>query len=195
MAADLEDRHDVRVVEDRHGLGLDLESAAVVVGGMGAGQEHLEGDGPVQADLARLVDDANPAVGDLANQLVIAEVGDPASQQGAGIVLAQNRRRPVGILSIPAVGEVGRSRQGTERLGQAVEAVLVGEEIGDLGGQVGMEVVHLLTGLAAPSTQGVAHIYDLMTMEVKREAVVAEPQCPICAHLQPAEQVKETAGG
>ena len=35
-----------------------------------------------------------------------------------------------------------------------------------------MEVMHLLTGLAEPSTLGVAHIYDLRTMEVEREPVV-----------------------
>ena len=34
-----------------------------------------------------------------------------------------------------------------------------------------------------PSTQGVAHIYDLRTMEVEREPVVPEPDCPVCGHL------------
>ncbi|HEX3238817.1 MAG TPA: TOMM precursor leader peptide-binding protein [Solirubrobacterales bacterium] len=74
-------------------------------------------------------------------------------------------------------------------------AATLGPACGLIGGQVGMEVVHLLTGLSQPSTLGLAHIYDLMTMEVKREPVVAEPECPICAHLQPAERVKETAAG
>jgi bacteriocin biosynthesis cyclodehydratase domain-containing protein len=74
-------------------------------------------------------------------------------------------------------------------------AATLGPACGLIGGQVGMEVVHLLTGLAPPSTQGVAHIYDLRTMEVKREEVVPEPECPVCAHLQPANRVKETAGG
>jgi hypothetical protein len=37
-------------------------------------------------------------------------------------------------------------------------------------------IVHLLTGLARPSTQGVSHMYDLRTMEVKREPVVPEPR-------------------
>jgi len=58
----------------------------------------------------------------------------------------------------------------------------LGPACGLIGGQVGMEVVHLLTGLARPSTQGVAHIYDLQTMEVRREEVVPEPECPVCAH-------------
>ena len=57
--------------------------------------------------------------------------------------------------------------------------------------------MHLLTGLATPSTQGVAHIYDLRTMEVEREPVVPEPDCPVCGHLPHADRtaVKETADG
>ena len=52
-----------------------------------------------------------------------------------------------------------------------------------IGGQVGLEVMHLLTGLAKPSTLGVAQIADLRTMEVKREEVVPEPDCPVCGNL------------
>jgi bacteriocin biosynthesis cyclodehydratase domain-containing protein len=74
-------------------------------------------------------------------------------------------------------------------------AATLGPACGMIGGQVGMEVVHLLTGLAPPATLGVAHIYDLRTMEVKREQVPMEPECPVCAHLQPAGRVREVAGG
>ncbi len=55
-----------------------------------------------------------------------------------------------------------------------------------IGGQVGLDVVHYLTRLAEPSTQGVSHIYDLRTMEVEREPVVPEPDCPVCGHLPTA---------
>jgi bacteriocin biosynthesis cyclodehydratase domain-containing protein len=48
--------------------------------------------------------------------------------------------------------------------------------------------MHLLTGLAKPSTHGVAHIYDLRTMEVKREPVVPEPSCPICGGMEHQQQ-------
>ena len=71
----------------------------------------------------------------------------------------------------------------------------LGPACGLIGGQVGMEVVHLLTGLTPPATQGVAHIYDLRTMEVRRETVVPEPECPVCAHLLSSEPVGEAAGG
>ncbi len=80
-------------------------------------------------------------------------------------------------------------------------AATIGPACGLIGGQIGMEVMHLLTGLSKPSTQGVAHIYDLRTMEVERDPVVPEPDCPICGHLPHAEvaaepnAVKETAGG
>ncbi len=71
----------------------------------------------------------------------------------------------------------------------------LGPACGLIGGQVGMEVLHLLTGLSKPATQGVAHIYDLQTMEVKREQVVPEPECPVCAHLQPARQLEGATEG
>jgi bacteriocin biosynthesis cyclodehydratase domain-containing protein len=76
-------------------------------------------------------------------------------------------------------------------------AATIGPACGLIAGQVGMEVMHLLTGLSTPSTQGVAHIYDLRTMEVERDPVVPEPDCPICGNLTHADctAVKETAGG
>ncbi len=52
-----------------------------------------------------------------------------------------------------------------------------------IGGQVGMDVMHYLTGLVEPSTLGVGHIYDLRTMGVERDPVVPEPDCPVCGHL------------
>ncbi len=57
---------------------------------------------------------------------------------------------------------------------------------GFIGGHVGLDVLHQLTGLTKPSTLGVALSYDLRTMEVEREPVVPEPGCPVCGDLQPA---------
>jgi bacteriocin biosynthesis cyclodehydratase domain-containing protein len=82
-----------------------------------------------------------------------------------------------------------------QRRAQASPAATLGPACGLIGGQVGMEVMHHLTGLARPATQGVAHIYDLRTMEVEREPVVPEPDCPVCGHLQPAAPERETAEG
>jgi bacteriocin biosynthesis cyclodehydratase domain-containing protein len=54
-----------------------------------------------------------------------------------------------------------------------------------IGGHVSLDVMHLLTGLATPSTLGTMRIYDLRTMEVEHESITAEPNCPVCAGLQP----------
>ena len=78
-----------------------------------------------------------------------------------------------------------------QRRAKPSPAATLGPACGLIGGQVGMEVLHLLTGLSRPSAEGVAHIYDLRTMEVKREPVVPEPDCPVCGQM-PHE---ESAGG
>jgi bacteriocin biosynthesis cyclodehydratase domain-containing protein len=68
-----------------------------------------------------------------------------------------------------------------------------------IGGQVGLEVMHLLTGLERPSTLGVLHISDLRTLKVERERVVPEPECPVCGHLEheepPADAPPATGAG
>jgi molybdopterin-synthase adenylyltransferase len=74
-------------------------------------------------------------------------------------------------------------------------AATLGPACGLIGGHVGLDVMHLLTGLAKPSTLGVAHVSDLRTMEVEREPVVPEPGCPVCGHLQPAAAVEGAAEG
>lgn len=78
-----------------------------------------------------------------------------------------------------------------QRRAQPSPAATLGPACGLIGGQVGMEVMHLLTGLAEPSTLGVAHIFDLRTMEVKREPVVPEPGCPVCGEMQPGDREAE----
>jgi molybdopterin-synthase adenylyltransferase len=83
-----------------------------------------------------------------------------------------------------------------QRRAQPSPAATLGPACGMIGGQVGLDVMHHLTGLCEPSTLGVAHIYDLRTMDCKREAVVAEPDCPVCGDLQPSEaddRLQETA--
>jgi molybdopterin-synthase adenylyltransferase len=71
-----------------------------------------------------------------------------------------------------------------QRRAKASPAATLGPACELIGGQVGLDIMHLLTGLAKPSTLGVAHISDLRTMEVEREPVVPEPDCPVCGHLQ-----------
>ena len=78
VLADLVDRHDAGMVEVGRGLGLGAEPRDVGLVGELPGQDHLEGDGPVEAQLPGLVDDAHAAAGDLAKQLVVAEATEHA---------------------------------------------------------------------------------------------------------------------
>jgi molybdopterin-synthase adenylyltransferase len=67
-------------------------------------------------------------------------------------------------------------------------AATLGPACALIGGQVALDVMHHLTGLANPSTLGTAHIYDLRTMEVTREPIKREPTCSVCGDgeaLQP----------
>lgn len=63
------------------------------------------------------------------------------------------------------------------------EAATLGPACGLIGHHVGMEVMHLLTGLAEPATLGASLNYDLRTMEMRREEIVPEPECPVCSGL------------
>ena len=74
-------------------------------------------------------------------------------------------------------------------------AATLGPACGLIGGQVAMEAMHLLTGLSRPAAQGVAHIYDLRTMEVEHEVVKAEPECPICGGMPHEETEEKEADG
>jgi bacteriocin biosynthesis cyclodehydratase domain-containing protein len=82
-----------------------------------------------------------------------------------------------------------------QRRAKASPAATLGPACGLIGGHVALDVMHLLTGLAEPSTLATAHIFDLRTMEVDREPVVPEPGCPVCGEMQPAEPVAKVAEG
>lgn len=75
-----------------------------------------------------------------------------------------------------------------QRKAKPSPAATLGPACALIGGQVALDVMHFLTGLAEPSTQGVGHIYDLRTMKVEREPLVAEPDCSVCGHLPPHER-------
>jgi bacteriocin biosynthesis cyclodehydratase domain-containing protein len=78
-----------------------------------------------------------------------------------------------------------------QRRAKPSPAATLGPACALIGGQIGLDILHLLTGLAEPSTQGVGHIYDLRTMQVQREHVVPEPDCPVCGHLPPTDRSQE----
>jgi bacteriocin biosynthesis cyclodehydratase domain-containing protein len=63
---------------------------------------------------------------------------------------------------------------------QPSPAATLGAACALIGGQVALDIMHYLTGLAEPSTLGLSHIFDLRTMSVEREPVIPEPSCPVC---------------
>jgi bacteriocin biosynthesis cyclodehydratase domain-containing protein len=67
---------------------------------------------------------------------------------------------------------------------QPSTAATLGPASGLIAAQVGMDVVHFLTGLTPPASLGAACMYDLRTMEVERLPVAPEPECPVCSHLR-----------
>ncbi len=71
-----------------------------------------------------------------------------------------------------------------QQRGKESPAATLGPACSMIGGQIGLDVMHHLTGLAQPSTLGVGHVYDLRTMELEREPVIPEPDCPVCGHMQ-----------
>ena len=122
VLADLVDRHDPRMIEVGRRLGLGVEALDVGLVGELAGQDHLEGDGAVEADLPGLEDDAHAAAGDLADDLVVAEVADADGGddprrlvvgEGPESTVASSRDATVASswtdgLAMSGIGEVGK---------------------------------------------------------------------------------------
>src|SRR5262249_38117534 len=77
VLADLEDRYDPRMVEIRSGLSLVVKAPHIRFVRQFACPDHLQSDFAIQADLPGLVDDAHTAMGDFAEDLIIAETTDP----------------------------------------------------------------------------------------------------------------------
>jgi bacteriocin biosynthesis cyclodehydratase domain-containing protein len=67
--------------------------------------------------------------------------------------------------------------------GRPSPAPTLGPVCAFIGGQVALETLHQVTGLLAPATLGVAHVYDLRTMQLSREQVPRLPDCPVCAGI------------
>src|SRR6266478_4926608 len=79
MLPDLMNLHDVRVLQLGDRLGLSLEASQVPGAGVGAGQDHLEGDEALEAALPGLVDNAHSAAPQLRQQFVVSEGADLAA--------------------------------------------------------------------------------------------------------------------
>lgn len=71
-----------------------------------------------------------------------------------------------------------------QRKGKPHTAATLGPASGLIGAQIGMDILHFITGLAKPASLNTACLYDLRTMKVRRERVVREPDCPVCSSQQ-----------
>jgi bacteriocin biosynthesis cyclodehydratase domain-containing protein len=67
-----------------------------------------------------------------------------------------------------------------QRRGRPSQAATLGPVCAFIGGQVALETLHHLTGLFPPASLGMAHVYDLRTMEVSREPVPQVADCEVC---------------
>ena len=70
VLADLVDLDDVRVLQPGDGPGFLIEAGELLRAGVPAGENHLEGDEPIQPRLPGLVDDAHAAAAQLREDLV-----------------------------------------------------------------------------------------------------------------------------
>jgi len=77
------------------------------------------------------------------------------------------------------------------RRGRPSPAATLGPVCAFVGGQVALEALHQLTGLTAPASLGVAHIYDLRTMEITKEAVPRVATCEVCSSSRESAQHAE----
>jgi bacteriocin biosynthesis cyclodehydratase domain-containing protein len=71
----------------------------------------------------------------------------------------------------------------TFRLAEGGEAATLGPASCVAGGLLGLELLHLLTG-HAPVTRDAALLVHMRTLVVRREAVVRDPACATCKHLE-----------
>src|SRR5215510_13261362 len=68
--------HDMRMVQPSRRFGFGVKTLLQCRGGQLSSQNHLEGDGPIQAYLPGPINYAHPSPGDLFEQNVIAEVAN-----------------------------------------------------------------------------------------------------------------------
>lgn len=80
------------------------------------------------------------------------------------------------------------------RRSRPAAAATLGPPCALIGGIIGMDVVHHLTGVADPATLGTALIIDLRDMSVTHEAIPRRAGCPRCAST-PARPAPARAPG
>src|SRR5262249_11442559 len=119
------------VVERGEGLGLVAEAAQLGVVGEDPGLDHLQGDGPVEAELSGAVDDAHAAAAQLALDLVVAAIAQhgPTGQGSGGVVGVEGAGRTTCVAGRGAAG-VGPGWGGPGDVGPS-RFVVLGRRLGN----------------------------------------------------------------
>ncbi len=143
--ADLEDLHDVRVLQAGDRFGLGAEAGYLPFAGVFAGQDHLQGHQTVELALPGLVDDAHAAAAQFVQQFVVADVTDFRAQRRADkrrLTGGQRRRLRRSMETRYALFRFRplrrRRRRKAQRLRQLIDPVVVGEEGFQLARQLRM---------------------------------------------------------
>ena len=90
--ADFINLDDVGVLQAGDHLGLAAEAAALLLGGIGVGEEHLQRHHPIEADLPGQVDHPHAAPAQLADDLVAGNGRKPIGRRGRGGTVRDRRR-------------------------------------------------------------------------------------------------------
>jgi hypothetical protein len=123
LAADGEDRHDVRVVQVGRGLGLVLEALQAPVVQSRRERQHFQRHLPLEGDLLRFVNDAHAAAAHFAQDAIIAELAEGAR--------ARRRTRAARVARFALLAEAVQHDQGGHQLGDLLR------QVGVAGGQGG----------------------------------------------------------
>ena len=68
-----------------------------------------------------------------------------------------------------------------QRRGSPSPAGTLGPACALVGGQVALDVMHHITGLCTPASQGRVRVFDTRTLDVSDERVPRDPDCEVCA--------------
>jgi hypothetical protein len=118
LAADGMDRHDVRVVQQRRGLGLGLEPLKLARVEPACQGQDLLGDPTMQRGLLGLIDDPHAAASDFAQDPEIAH--DAQLRAGDSV-----RQRQAGSIPDCRAAQLGHHLEGGEQLAQSLGVLQV----------------------------------------------------------------------
>lgn len=137
VSSDLMDRHDSRMAQACRRFRLGPESPNLIRCRQGLGEDHLERDGPVEANLPCPVDDAHPPSRNLLDELVVPEVADSLRRRGVRGPDGSRREGRSGLRTVSTHDPRGDLGEAPRESVQTFHAV---EQRPELPGQLGRRV-------------------------------------------------------